>query len=293
MFSQDNGLRLTYSNLGDAGFDMLFKFQQSDDDVNILSAPRILTLDNQEAAILVGRKYPIIRSETGGGNASSQSTITLDYYENIGIQLNVLPQVSDGEFINMVVHPVVSEIEGFTDGSVELLESDITASTKYPIMTVREAETQILLKSQEIAVIGGLQTQRDSVEIQKVPLIGDIPYLGRLFRREIKGDTTIDLMIFIKATIIDRAAYARESAAAQQSQEIAMGIIDEMSEDDESAEAEETVEEVVVEEEVDVVDVVEAPVEEEPEASAEVENEEILALVRDINAETNTVEAVE
>lgn len=290
MYNQDNGLRLSYANLGDAGFDLLFRLQQSDNDVNILSAPRILTLDNQEAAMLVGQKYPILRADTSGGGGANQSTITLDYYENIGIQLNVLPQVSDGEFVNMVVHPVVSEIVGFTDGSVELLTSEGTGSTstKYPIMTVREAETQILLKSTEVAVIGGLQTQRDTVEVQKVPLIGDIPYLGRLFRREIKGNEKIDLLIFIKATIIDRASYAAQSAVTQQDKEVAMGILEEMPLETESA-----MNEAAVVEEAAVVDVVEVTSEDMTVAEDEsIENEEILALVRGVST-TNAVEASE
>jgi len=279
-FSHDNGLRLTYSNLGDAGFDMLFKFQQSDGNVNVLSSPSILTLDNQEAAILVGIKYPIVRSDTSG-NDTARSTITLDYYENIGIQLNVLPQVSDGEYVNMVVHPVVSEITGFTDGSVELLQSDVSSSTKYPIMSVREAETQILLKSQEVAVIGGLQTQQDGVEVQKIPLIGDIPFIGRLFRREINTKSKIDLLIFIKATIINREDYAADSAATQRAKEVAMGLAEEM--ELEEAAMDETI--VVVAEEPVVVDVVEASVESPAAAPAveEVENEEILTLVRGMN----------
>ncbi len=283
MYSQDNGLRLSYANLGDFGFDMLFKLQQSDDTINILSSPRVLTLDNQEAAILVGQKYPILRSNTSGGAASSQSTITLDYYENIGIQLNVLPQVSDGDHINMVVHPVVSEISGFTDGSVELLESDITASTKYPIMTIREAETQILLKTKEVAVIGGLQTQRESSEVQKVPFIGDIPFLGRLFRREIDTTEKIDLLIFIKATIIDPSAYASESAAAHREKEVAMGLIEDMPVMEQEI-VEEPAQPVLIEEPAEPA--VNAPAVEEPAAAADqdsdIENEEILSLVRDI-----------
>ncbi len=285
MFSQDNGLRLSYSRLGDAGFDMLFKFQQSTDDVNILSAPRILTLDNQEAAILVGQKYPILRANTSGGSASSQSTITLDYYENIGIQLNVLPQVSDGEYVNMVVHPVVSEIAGFTDGSVELLESDISQRTKYPIMTVREAETQILLKSQEVVVIGGLQTSRDSVEVKKVPLLGDIPFLGRLFRREVKGKEKIDLLIFIKASIIDRETYAGESATAKAAKEVAMGLTDEMPVEDDiesepvAVEAPEAVKPAPVPAKKVEPAIVQESTEDEP-----VDNQDILNLVRGMNS---------
>jgi len=289
-YNHDNGLRLASANIGDFGFDMLFKLQQSTDDVNVLSAPRVLTLDNQEAAILVGQKYPILRANTSGGSASSQSTITLDYYENIGIQLNVLPQVSDGQYVNMVVHPVVSEIQGFTDGTVQLLESDISKSTKYPIMTIREAETQILLKSQQVAVIGGLQTQKDSVEVKKVPFLADIPFLGRLFRREVKGKEKIDLLIFIKATIIDRDAYSAESAAVQHEKEVSMGLVKAPAEEETSDEADMVMEEQAAPAaDVSMPEEVASETEDSAPAADEVDNEEILALVRDMNAPTNAV----
>jgi type II secretory pathway component GspD/PulD (secretin) len=309
MFNQNNGVRLTSSSLGDTGFDMLFKLQQKDEDINILSAPRILTLDNQEAAMLVGQKYPIIESDVTGGTIANTS-ISLDYYENIGIQLNVLPQISDGEFINMVVHPVVSEIAGFTDGSVELVATDISSSTRYPIMNVREAETQILLKTKETAVIGGLQTQRDSFEVQKVPFIGDIPFIGRLFRREIKTVQTIDLLIFIQATIIDRETYVAESMVLKKEQEAAMTLVNEVNEEvaEEAAEAtaeesaEEATEEAAAAEEVPVEPAGEAAPAGEPAAElseeelarSQAENQEILALVKSMDdTDTNVVDTVE
>ena len=309
MFNQNNGLRLSSATLGDTGFDMLFKLQQKDEDINILSAPRILTLDNQEAAMLVGQKYPIIESDTTGSTVA-RTSISLDYYENIGIQLNVLPQISDGDYINMVVHPVVSEIAGFTDGSVELVATDISSSTRYPIMNVREAETQILLKTKETAVIGGLQTQRDSFEVQKVPFIGDIPFIGRLFRREIKTVQTIDLLIFIQATIIDREGYVAESMVQKEEQEAAMTLVNEVNEEvaEDAAEAaveeaqEEVAEEPAVAEEVQAEPAVEVAPAEEPAAElsadeaarSQAENEEILALVQSMDApETNVIDTVE
>jgi type IV pilus secretin PilQ/predicted competence protein len=294
MFNQNQGLRLASANIGDTGFDMLFRLQKNENDINILSAPHILTLDNQEAAILVGQKYPIVESDTSGDIATT--SISLDYYENIGIQLNVLPQISDGEFVNMVVHPVVSEIEGFTDGSVELLGTDTSSSaTKYPILNIREAETQILLKSEDTAVIGGLQTQRDGLEVQKVPLLGDIPFLGRLFRREVKTLETIDLLIFIKATIVDREAYAAGSAAQQLSQEKKMGLVEEVA--DEEPVVEETVEivEVVVVEPVAEESVEEeavAEVEEGTAATPQVEEQELLEFVSGMSSTNEAVEEV-
>ncbi len=234
-FSQDNGIRLSHSVVGDWGADMLIAFMAKDDDVNILSAPRVLTLNNQEAAILVGKKYPIIESQNNSGSGSTVTSTSLDYYENIGIQLNVIPQVCADDYINMIVHPAVSEIESFEAGVVTA-GSGVQSGTQYPVLRVREAETQIMLKSSNTSIIGGLQTERDKAIIKKVPLLGDIPFLGRLFRRETLTREKIDLLIFIKGTIIDNDAYALVSKANEEQREARMDLelVQERKEPDES-----------------------------------------------------------
>jgi type IV pilus secretin PilQ/predicted competence protein len=221
----NSGLQLLFSRVeGGTQFELLLHALEEDGDVNILSAPKVLTLDNQEAAILVGEKFPIIESDsTGSGTLGGNVSTSLDYYENIGIQLNVIPQVCDNEYINMIVHPVVSEIDGFVSGVVST-SGDSGALTQYPRLKIREAQTQILLKSEDSAVIGGLQNERERESIHKVPILGDIPYLGRLFRRETTKSEKIDLLIFIKATIIDQEAYAGESARLKERWEIETGM---------------------------------------------------------------------
>lgn len=182
---------------------MLINLLQEDDDSKVLSAPRILTLNNQEATIIVGEKFPIIESDVSGTSGDSITSTTLDYYENIGIQLNVVPQTSGDGYINMIVHPSVSSIAEFETGLVATGGSDQQALTRYPRIKVREAETQILLKDSETAVIGGLLEERDGTTVLKVPFLGDIPLIGRLFRRETDDVSTVDLLIFLTATVID------------------------------------------------------------------------------------------
>ncbi len=217
-YSMDSGINLSHAILGDWGADMLFSFIASDDDSNILSAPRVLTLNNQEAAILVGEKFPIIQSQNNSGSGSSITSTSLDYYENIGIQLNVIPQVCADDYVNMIVHPAVSQIQGYESGTVTA-DSGAQSGTRYPILDIREAETQIMIKSDQTAIIGGLQKEQDSTEIQKVPLLGSIPFLGRLFRRETLSNEKIDLLIFIKATVIDTEEYQAVSAAEERRRE--------------------------------------------------------------------------
>lgn len=258
-YGMDNGLRLSHTELGESGIEVLVRLIQEDEDANILSAPRVLTLDNHEAAILVGRKYPIIESDVTG-ESSTRSSISLEYYENIGIQLNVIPQICDNDYINMIVHPAVSEIEGFTSGGVAVagIGQGTSGTTSYPILTVREAETQILIKSEDTTVIGGLQQERDVFTVKRVPFLGDIPYLGRLFRREIMDNEKTELLIFIKASIIEPEAYAIESKNAQDSMQKAAGFG-----------PEETVEE-VSEETVDPIEPTEDVPVEEPVVAEEI-----------------------
>ncbi|MCF7849616.1 MAG: type II and III secretion system protein, partial [Kiritimatiellales bacterium] len=193
---------------------VLINLIQTDEDANILSAPRILTLDNQEATILVGEKFPIIKTDVSSSGGAQNIDTSLEYYENIGIQLNVIPQVCDGSYINMIVHPAVSEIKALVT----------SGENEFPRLNVREAETQILLKSRDTAVIGGLQDERDKFTVKRVPFLGDIPYLGRLFRQEKTDKTKIELLIFIKASIIEPEEYAAKSAEKQEKMQKAAGL---------------------------------------------------------------------
>jgi type IV pilus secretin PilQ/predicted competence protein len=188
--------------------EIFLRVLQEDDDSNLLSAPKIMTLNNHEATIVVGTKFPIIESDTSGDSTSVTST-SLEYYENIGIQLNVVPQVCAENQINMIVHPSVSEQTGETAGVTGVT----SAVTSYPIISVREVETQILLNDGETVVIGGLMSQRDGKSVFKIPLLGDIPILGRLFRRNVDSTKNVELLIFLKANIIDQDNYASHSSA--------------------------------------------------------------------------------
>jgi type II secretory pathway component GspD/PulD (secretin) len=282
--SQESGLRLSHATIGGQGYDLLFNLIAQDDSANVLSAPKILTINNQEAAMLVGQKYPIIESQnTSSGSGGAGNTATrLDYYENVGIQLNVIPQVCADDYINMIVHPAVSEIEGFETGVV-FSGGDQASGTPYPILRIREAETQIMIKSGNAAVIGGLQTERDTEAIEKIPLLGDIPFIGRLFRNETIRREKIDLLIFLKASLVDDASYSE----ASQRKEEAMQAKMELELVQEAAEAEEAAVEVEAAE-------IEAATEEAE--ISEAENAEILALVQQMDApadSTNEVDVVE
>ncbi len=196
------GLSLAFQRLTSVEYQLLFHALQEDASANVLSAPRILTLNNQEAVIIVGTKFPIINSDASSAASGGAATITtsLRGYEDIGIQLNVLPQISDGNMISMIVRPSVRELVGTRSGKT--VSGEVTALTEYPVISTREAETQVVMPNGQTVVIGGLLKDRQSKTVLKVPLLGSIPYLGWLFRRETVQNEKIELLIFVTATIV-------------------------------------------------------------------------------------------
>ncbi|MFT7512065.1 MAG: type IV pilus secretin PilQ/predicted competence protein [Candidatus Omnitrophota bacterium] len=194
----NSGMSFVFQRLTDAQFEVVLHMLQEDDSSNVLSSPSIVTLNNQEASIIVGTKFPIISSSTSGDSATVSTS--LEYYENIGIQLNVVPQVCDGDYISMIVHPAVTDQIGVaaartgTEGNVPL--------TEYPILSTREAETQIMLQNNHTLVIGGLLEEKEKGTVLKVPFLGDIPVLGRVFKRDTVSEAKLDLLIFLTARIV-------------------------------------------------------------------------------------------
>ncbi|MBM3254744.1 MAG: hypothetical protein FJZ08_00355 [Candidatus Omnitrophica bacterium] len=154
------GLSLLFQKLDGFKFSTLLHALEEDVDTNTLSAPRIMALNNQEATILIGTRYPILKQETTTSGSTPVTTVTLDYYQDIGIQLNVVPQIGANNYINMVIHPAVTSYTSTLGTSPAL----------YPILETREAETRIFMKDGETVVIGGLLKDIKTKSITAIPL---------------------------------------------------------------------------------------------------------------------------
>jgi type IV pilus assembly protein PilQ len=195
----NSGLKLAFKKLGGAEFEAVMHALEEDNQTNTLSSPTILTINNQEAAILVGQKYPIVNTEI---STESNQVVggSLEKYEEIGIQLNVVPQICGEEekYINMIIHPAVTS----TSSSVTIQGSGNQTIAQYPIIDTREAETQIMVGDGETVVMGGLFKEIKGKSKIGVPLLKDIPFLGRLFSRETMDIEKVDLLIFITAKIV-------------------------------------------------------------------------------------------
>ncbi|QQV78196.1 type II secretion system secretin GspD [Sphingomonas aliaeris] len=177
-------------NIGkDAVFGAIINAVKSDTTSNLLQAPSLTTLDNQEARILVGQEIPITTGQALSTNFDNAFRTV--QRENVGIQLEVKPQVNSSGAIKLFLHQQVSSIAGPVSGD----NSDL-------ILNKREVETTLTVDDGQIAVIGGLLSDDERRTIEKIPLLGDIPAIGQLFRSKARQRTKTNLMIFIRPTIL-------------------------------------------------------------------------------------------
>jgi general secretion pathway protein D len=181
---------------GNAIFGAIINAVKSDSKSNILSTPSIMTLDNQEARILVGQEIPITTGEALSPNFDNQFR-TVDR-ENVGITLEVLPQINAGGSIKLNLRQEVSSIAGPVSGR----SSDL-------ILNKREIETVITVDDGEIVGIGGLLDDNERRTIEKIPFLGDLPAIGNLFKSKSRSRAKTNLMVFIRPTILRSPADAR------------------------------------------------------------------------------------
>ena len=196
----DTGMSLLYQKLSGTQFQVLLHALEEDVHTNTLSAPRVTTLDGQEAYIMVGQKRPIIESSISSSETSVGISKKLKEYQPLGIELNVVPQICGDNQVSMTIYPSVTSSSSNVDATSQIGSS--TSTDSYPIILVREAQTQILMNDGETIVIGGLLKDVKSEGIYKTPILGDIPILGLLFQRRTTDTEKIDLLIFITAHIV-------------------------------------------------------------------------------------------
>lgn len=196
--ANNTGLKLDFKNLTGAQFEVVMHALEENVKTNTLSSPNILTLNNQEASIMVGTKFPIIKTQVS--EQSSQIIGgSLEKYQDIGIQLNVVPQICGemDDFINMIIHPVVSSQNGTTK-----IQSGTTVLAEYPIILTREAQTQVVVKDGDTIVLGGLLKDVRSKSRIGVPVLKDLPLIGWAFGRDTYDLEKIDLLIFLTVHVL-------------------------------------------------------------------------------------------
>ncbi|WP_332654221.1 type II secretion system secretin GspD [Brevundimonas sp.] len=186
--------------IGDGLFGFIINAAKTDDGSNLLQTPSLMTLDNEEATILVGQEVPITTGETLlDGNSNPFRTTQR---QDIGVKLIVRPQINAGGSITLFMRQEVSSINGVLSNSA----SDL-------VLNKRELETTLVVDDGDIAVAGGLLDQNDRMSVDKVPGLGDIPGIGALFRSTSRQRGRTNLMVFIRPSIIRSQADAQALAA--------------------------------------------------------------------------------
>lgn len=203
---------------GSTLFSAILRAVETDDNSNVLSTPFVTTLDNVPATFLVGQEIPVTTGESIGSDLSNPFR-TFSRQE-VGIKLEVVPQISEGDVIRLEIKQEVSSISG----ALTSLSSDFVTNK-------REIGTTVLANDGEIIVLGGLIQDSEEVNADKVPVLGDMPVVGNLFRSKANTRTKTNLMVFLKPTIIrsredaepltqKRLDYMREQDKLQSGREV-------------------------------------------------------------------------
>lgn len=198
MFDTAKGFNPNTAFLDADGVNAVFSFMNEYSEAKVISSPRTVTLDNEQAILSVTRATPIINVTAGTQVAAGGSQIN---YTNLGVILLVTPRVSADNYINLHVQPQVSRI---FDTVTKVIQGAAFQADEYDIRTM---ETHVMIPSGNTLVLGGLVQDDNRSSSTKVPVLGDIPGLGYAFRSNSKTRQKGNLLVFITPTIVQDSDY--------------------------------------------------------------------------------------
>jgi len=179
---------------------------ETDTHADVLSAPTLLTADNEEAMIVVGQNLPFVGSAAANAGLPGQIFNSVQR-QNVGITLDIVPQVSEGDYVKLDLYEEVSNVVGNTANNVN-----------GPTTTIRSASTTVLIQNHRTAVIGGLLASQDTINNQGVPFISSIPVLGNLFSNKSSDKQKDNLIVFLTPHIVRNKSELRELALDERQQ---------------------------------------------------------------------------
>jgi len=197
-----SGLSVT-SLASAANFPVVLQALQSNGALNVLSTPNIMTSDNKEAEIFVGENVPFLSGTNLTSTGLSQQSIER---KDTGIILKIKPQISEGEYIKLDIYQEISAVKDFGTATAPNLGS-----------TKRSAKTSVVVKNTDTVVIGGLIQDTDQVTESKIPLLGDLPFLGWLFKTKNTKREKTNLLIMLTPRIIKDARDMADVSGNQKS----------------------------------------------------------------------------
>ncbi len=185
----------TTSTLTIPGFAALFSLQEFKGVVDVLSTPQILTSDNKDAEIIVGENVPFITRRESDPSRTLSVFSTVER-KDVGITLKITPHITEGDYVRLDLYQEIS--------AVKTAPNEILISVG-PTTTKRATRTSVVVKDKETVVIGGLMQERKNENVYKVPLLGDLPVLGWLFKYKSTSKTKTNLLVFLTPHIVKDA----------------------------------------------------------------------------------------
>lgn len=168
------------------GWGAVVQAVSTDTNSNILATPHLTTMDNEEAFFIVGQEVPIITgTSTGSNNSNPFQTVER---QEVGIKLKVTPQINEGDAVQLTIEQEVSSVSGATSVDISINK--------------REIKTTVIVDDGGTIVLGGLIDEDVQESVSKVPILGDIPFIGHLFKTSSTSTRKRNLMVFIKPTIV-------------------------------------------------------------------------------------------
>lgn len=169
----------------------LARFLQKDGDANVLSTPNLLTLDNEEAKIVIGQNVPFVTGSFTGASTGAVNPFTTVERKDVGLTLRVKPQISENGTVRLQIYQEVSSVEA----------SSIDSRTGL-ITNKRSIESNVLVEDGAIVVLGGLLQDDTSNNQEKVPGLGNLPFFGNLFKSEARRRNKTNLMVFLRPVVV-------------------------------------------------------------------------------------------
>ncbi|WP_206955514.1 type II secretion system secretin GspD [Trinickia acidisoli] len=192
-----------HNMFGVQGLGGLLQYFAGTSDANVLSTPNLITLDNQEAKIVVGQNVPYLTGQYSNLTSSTTSNAFNTYdRRDVGLTLHVKPQITAGGILKLQLYTEDSSIVSGTTSTA--------TNPSGPIFNIRSIQSTVLADNGEIIVLGGLMQDNYQVSNSKVPLLGDIPWIGQLFRSETKQRQKTNLMVFLRPVIISDSDTAQQ-----------------------------------------------------------------------------------
>ena len=189
--------QLTVGTLAENDYTATIKILKTIGETKLLSSPRIAAVNNEEASILIGTREAYITDTVTQGQSTTTTAESVTFLD-VGVQLNVTPVINEDGFVTMKIRPEVSAIDRY----LTTYYSTGTVRSEIPIVSTTTAETTVMVKDGYTIIIGGLIKDETVRTTKKIPILGDIPFLGMAFRQIDEDKEKTEIVVFLTPHII-------------------------------------------------------------------------------------------